>query len=133
MKPERRRRTRLIAALSAATVLAGALVYTSFGAAAEVRSPSQLAGATSGRTYQVTGTVLPGYSRHGAELDFRLVDRGHGASRPVLVKYTGAIPDPFRAGREVIVTVSKSGGAFIGQPGSLITKCPSKFASATGN
>jgi hypothetical protein len=29
--------------------------------------------------------------------------------------------------------VSKSGGAFVGQPGSLITKCPSKFASATGN
>lgn len=133
MNPERRRRTRLIVALSAAAVLAGALVYTSFGAAAEVRSPSQLASARSGRAYEVTGTVLPGYARHGAELDFRLVDRGHRASRPVLVSYTGAIPDPFRAGREVIVTVSKAGGAFIGQPGSLITKCPSKFASAAGN
>ena len=133
MNPERRRRTRLIAALTAATVLAGALVYTSFGAAAEIRSPSQLAAATSGRSYEVTGTVLPGYSRRGPELDFRLVDRGPDAGRPVLVKYTGAIPDPFRAGREVIVTVTKAGDAFVGQPGSLITKCPSKFASASGN
>jgi cytochrome c-type biogenesis protein CcmE len=130
MNPERRRRTRLIAALSAAVVLAGALVYTSFGAAAVVRSPSQLAGAVPGRTYQVTGTVLPGYSRHGTELDFRLVDRAGKAHRPVLVRYTGAVPDPFQAGREVIVTVVKAGGAFVGRPGSLITKCPSKFATA---
>jgi cytochrome c-type biogenesis protein CcmE len=130
MNPERRRRIRLIAALSAALVLAGALAYTSFGAAAVVRSPSQLAGAVAGRTYQVTGTVLPGYTRRGTELDFRLVDRAGKAHRPVLVRYTGAIPDPFQAGREVIVTVVKTDGAFVGQPGSLITKCPSKFATA---
>jgi cytochrome c-type biogenesis protein CcmE len=130
MNPERRRRTRLIAALSAAVVLAGALAYTSFGAAAVVRSPSELGGAVPGRAYQVTGTVLPGYSRRGTELDFRLADRAGKAHRPVLVRYTGAVPDPFQAGREVIVTVVKAGSAFVGRPGSLITKCPSKFATA---
>ena len=71
MAPNRRRRTRLIAALSAALVLAGALAYTSFSAAAQVRSPSQLVSATSGRSYQVTGTVLNGYTRDGTVLDFR--------------------------------------------------------------
>jgi cytochrome c-type biogenesis protein CcmE len=130
MNPERRRRIRLTAALSAALVLAGALAYTSFSSAAEVRTPSQLMGAVGGRTYQVTGTVLPGYSREGAQLDFRLADRAGTSRRAVLIRYTGAVPDPFRAGREVIVTVVKAGGAFVGQPNSLITKCPSKFGTA---
>lgn len=130
MNPERRRRIRLTAALSAALVLAGALAYTSFSSAAEVRTPSQLAGAARGRAYQATGTVLPGYTRDGTQLDFWLADRAGKVRRAVLIRYTGAVPDPFRAGREVIVTVLKAGSAFIGQPGSLITKCPSKFAAA---
>jgi cytochrome c-type biogenesis protein CcmE len=130
LNPERRRRIRLTAALSAALVLAGALAYTSFSAAAEVVGPSQLASAVAGWTYQVTGTVLPGYSRRGAQLDFRLADRAGTPRDAVLIRYTGAIPDPFRAGREVIVTVVRAGGAFVGRPGSLITKCPSKFAAA---
>ena len=43
------------------------------------------------------------------------------------MRYTGAVPDPFRAGREVIVTVRKQGGTFVGERDSLVTKCPSKF------
>lgn len=130
MAPNRRRRTRLIAALSAALILAGALAYTSFSAAAQVRSPSQLARATSGRAYQVTGKVLPGYTRDGTVLNFRLIDRSGLSRTAIAVRYTGEVPDPFKAGREVIVTVAKSGHGFIGHKDSLITKCPSKFASA---
>jgi cytochrome c-type biogenesis protein CcmE len=130
MNPERRRRTRLTAALSAALVLAGALAYTSFSSAAAISTPSQLARAAGGRTYQVTGTVLPGYTRQGTQLDFRLADRAGKVRRAISVRYTGAVPDPFRAGREVIVTVVKADEGFVGQPGSLITKCPSKFAPA---
>lgn len=126
----RKRRRRLVAALTAALLLVGALAYTSFSAAAQVRTPSQLAGASTGQTYQVTGTVLPGYTRDGSQLDFRLADRAGTARHAVSIRYTGAIPDPFRAGREVIITVQRSGRAFVGQPDSLITKCPSKFASA---
>jgi cytochrome c-type biogenesis protein CcmE len=40
------------------------------------------------------------------------------------------VPDPFREGREVIVTVEKQGGRFVGERNSLITKCPSKYKSA---
>ena len=132
MNPERHRRVRLLAALSAAVVLAGALAYTSFSSAAQVSTPSQLARAAGGRSYQVSGTVLPAYTRRGTQLDFRLADRAGTAGkvrRSILIRYTGAIPDPFRAGREVVVTVRKAGSAFIGQPNSLITKCPSKFAA----
>jgi cytochrome c-type biogenesis protein CcmE len=45
------------------------------------------------------------------------------------VTYRGAVPDPFRAGREVIVDVRKEGGVFVGEKDSLITKCPSKFTA----
>jgi cytochrome c-type biogenesis protein CcmE len=125
-----KRRARLIAALTAALLLIGALAYTSFSAAAQVRTPSQLAGAAAGQTYQVTGTVLPGYIRDGRQLDFQLADRAGSTRSAVSVRYIGEVPDPFRAGREVIITVRRSGRAFVGQPDSLITKCPSKFASA---
>jgi cytochrome c-type biogenesis protein CcmE len=126
----RKRRARLIAALCAALLLAGALAYTSFSAAAQVRTPSQLASASSGRSYEVTGTVLPGYTRDGTELNFRLADRAGSTASAVRIHYTGAIPDPFKAGREVIITVQRSGDSFVGQRDSLITKCPSKFATA---
>jgi cytochrome c-type biogenesis protein CcmE len=46
------------------------------------------------------------------------------------VAYTGTDPDPFREGREVIVTVEKQGGQYVGERNSLITKCPSKYKEA---
>ena len=52
-------------------------------------------------------------------------DREGTASVPV--RYVGAVPDPFREGREVIVTVRKQGDTFVGERDSLVTKCPSKF------
>ena len=131
MDPRRKRRIRLVVALSAALMLAGGLIYTSFSAASDARTPSQLlASAQSGRSYQLTGKVVPGYRVRGNELDFRVHDRNGRASVPV--RYTGEIPDPFKAGREVIVTVRRQGGAFVGQRDSLITKCPSKFSASKG-
>jgi cytochrome c-type biogenesis protein CcmE len=129
MEPSRKRRLRLIVALSAAVLLAGALVYTTFSAASDAVSPSRLvASAVAGRSYQLTGKVVPGYRRQpDGELLFRVRDR-HG-SASVAVRYAGAIPDPFRAGREVIVTVRRKGGVFVGERDSLVTKCPSKFTA----
>ena len=43
------------------------------------------------------------------------------------VHYTGTVPDPFRDGREVIVTGKLDDGVFVGERNSLVTKCPSKF------
>ena len=48
----------------------------------------------------------------------------------VPVRYTGTVPDPFREGREVIVTVRRQGATFVGERDTLVTKCPSKFKSA---
>jgi cytochrome c-type biogenesis protein CcmE len=130
MNPARKRTARLIVALSAAVVLASALIYTSFSAASPALSPSQLLRqAQAGRSYQLTGTVVPGsVRRSGAILDFSVADRTGRTSIPVA--YTGTVPDPFRAGREVIVTVERQSGRYIGERNSLITKCPSKFKTA---
>jgi cytochrome c-type biogenesis protein CcmE len=126
MQPARKRKIRLIVALSAAVLLATALVVTSFSASSEAVSPSQLATAQTGVAYQLTGKVEDGSVRTRAGgLAFRVQDRNGPASVPV--SYTGAVPDAFREGREVIVTVRKEGATFVGERDSLITKCPSKF------
>jgi cytochrome c-type biogenesis protein CcmE len=130
MNPARKRTARLVVALSAAVVLASALIYTSFSAASPALSPSQLVRqAQAGRSYQLTGTVVPGtVHREAGTLDFSVEDRAGGTAIPV--SYTGTVPDPFREGREVIVTVERRQGRFIGERNSLITKCPSKFKTA---
>ena len=58
MDPRRKRTIRLVIALSVAVLLGGALIYTSFSAATEARQPSELlAGATPGKSYELTGKV----------------------------------------------------------------------------
>jgi cytochrome c-type biogenesis protein CcmE len=127
MDPARKRRVRLVVALSAAVVLAAALVYTSFSASSEARSPSQLlASADAGRSYQLTGKVVDGsIKKTGITYQFRVRDRNGTASVPI--RYTGSVADTFRGGREVIVTVKRQGTTFVGEKDSLVTKCPSKF------
>jgi len=130
MDPQRKRKIRLVVALGVAVLLAAALVYTSFSAASEAKQPSQLIGAAPGVTYDLTGRVVPGSIRHrGQELDFRVADReGGGASIPVT--YSGTVPDPFRGGREIVLTGEVEHGVFIGERDTLVTKCPSKFTTA---
>ncbi|WP_051471772.1 cytochrome c maturation protein CcmE [Patulibacter minatonensis] len=120
------RTLRLTFAIVAAVTLAGALLYTSFAGSAEARQPSQMASAEAGRDYRLTGIVVPKTLRRTeGTITFRVKDRKGGASVPVV--YSGQVPDAFREGREVIVTVQKQGETFQGKPDSLITKCPSKF------
>jgi cytochrome c-type biogenesis protein CcmE len=130
MNPARKRTVRLAVALSTAVVLASALIYTSFSAASPALSPTQLVRqAQPGRSYQVTGKVVAGsVHRSGEVLSFSVEDRVGGTTIPLT--YTGTVPDPFREGREVIVTVQKQGAGFVGERNSLITKCPSKFKTA---
>lgn len=119
-------------ALSAAVLLASALMYTSFSAANPAISPSQLLReAQPGRSYQVTGVVVAhSVSRSGEILRFSVADRADGTAVPV--SYRGTVPDPFHEGREVIVTVQRAAGdgGFVAERNSLITKCPSKYKAA---
>ncbi|MBV9465407.1 MAG: cytochrome c maturation protein CcmE [Solirubrobacterales bacterium] len=133
MDPSRKRAIRLIVALTAALLLAGALIYTSFSAGRDEVTASQLlARAQPGRTYVLAGTVLDGSVRHeGTALLFRVRDPKLKLSVPV--RYTGIVPDPFQAGRGVLVDVQEGGSGFIGQANSLTTKCPSKYQAAAAS
>jgi cytochrome c-type biogenesis protein CcmE len=123
MDPARKRKIRLAVALGAAVFLAAALIYTSFSASTEASKPSPI---EPGRSYEVTGKVVKGsISRDGDELRFRIRDRDGRASVPV--SYAGVVPDPFRDGREVIVSGELKQGTFVAERDSLVTKCPSKF------
>ncbi len=127
MDPNRKRKIRLGVALGAAVLLAAALVYTSFTASTEARQPSDLLASSSGDTYDLTGVVVDGsVARGDSGLRFEIKDRDGSASLPV--RYTGTVPDPFRDGREVIVTGAVQDGTFVAQRDSLVTKCPSKFS-----
>ena len=123
MDPARKRKVRLVVALTTALALAGALVYTSFSGATEASKPSEV---EPGRSYELTGKVVKGsVKRDGEGLRFRIRDRDGRESVPV--SYAGVVPDPFREGREVIVDGRLKGGTFVAERDSLVTKCPSKF------
>src|SRR4051812_13464926 len=128
--PSRRRRIRLVVALAAAVLLSGALAYTTFTAASDAVSPSQLlASATPGRHYQLSGKVAAGSGRReGDLLRFRIRDpNGRGPAPPLVYRGTG--PHPLRDGREVIASGQGASGQFVGARDSRITKCPSKFTT----
>jgi len=127
MDPSRKRRLRLVIALSVAILLASALVYTSFSASTQASTPSEVvSSAEPGRSYELTGKVVDGsVKREGERLRFAVRDREGSTSVPV--SYEGVVPDPFREGREVIVSGKVEGDTFVAERDSLVTKCPSKF------
>lgn len=130
MDPARKRTIRLVVALSAAVLLAMALLWTSFNASTEAKTPSQLLAAapTAEQSYRLTGEVAEGsWRQNGNVHTFRVRDRTGTDSVPV--RYTGQVPDPFREGREIVVTVRREGDTYVGERDTLVTKCPSKFVS----
>jgi len=117
---------RLIIALSIAAVLAVFLLYTSIagGGTPSVR-PSQLA-ANDGRVSlagEVVGPVTG--DAHDGGLRFRLKDVE--GSESVAVLYAGSVPDLFKVGRHLVVDGELKNGTFVAVPGSMVTKCPSKY------
>jgi cytochrome c-type biogenesis protein CcmE len=132
MDPRRKRKIRLVVALSAALLLAGALVYVSFsGSTAEATPAEVLAAGDGGGSYKLGGKVVEDSVQRGPgdELRFRVREPGGGAET-VPVVYRGAVPDPFREGREVSVEGELKDGKFVAERDSLVTKCPSKFQNA---
>jgi cytochrome c-type biogenesis protein CcmE len=131
--PSRKRAIRLTVALTAAVLLAAALVYVSFTAGNKEYTASQLLTlGKPGQTYELAGTVLDGsVKREGATLLFSIRDPKKDVAVPV--RYTGVVPDPFAPGRAVMVAVREDGTQYVGQQNSLTTKCPSKYQAAAAS
>jgi cytochrome c-type biogenesis protein CcmE len=126
--PSRKRKIRLGVALCVAVLLGVALIYVSFSASDQTKEPSQILTATPGQQFEMNAKVIPKSVRHDGEtLKFEVEDRNGGGAMPV--SYQGVVPDPFRGGREIVLTGAVKNGTFVGEPESLITKCPSKFTT----
>ena len=127
----RRSPARLVIALSVAAALAVFVVYTAVaGAGTPQIQPSDLPRHQDevllvGKVVRSTGDA---HSSAGLRFVLRNV-KGHPRARANVV-YHGTVPDLFDVGREVVVTGTMRGGAFVANDGSLSTKCPSKYAPA---
>jgi len=120
---------RLVIALAVAGVLAVFLLYTSIaGGGNPSLPPSELAGRTG--EVQLAGLVVGPVrgDAHDGGLRFRLKDISGDSRTSVAVLYTGSVPDLFKVGRHIVVDGELERGTFVAQPGSMITKCPSKYA-----
>jgi cytochrome c-type biogenesis protein CcmE len=107
-------------------VLAVFLLYSSIaGGGTPSLRPSSLAG-HNGKV-SLTGYVLKPVTgdAHGSGLHFRLRDVKGTATVPVV--YTGSVPDLFRPGRDIVVEGRFQNGVFVATPGTMVTKCPSKY------
>jgi cytochrome c-type biogenesis protein CcmE len=126
----RRSPVRLVVALSVAAVLAIFLLYTSIaGGTTPSLQPSQLAG-REGKV-ALAGVVVGPVSgdARGDGKRFRIRDIDGRATVPVV--YTGSVPDQFKAGRQVYLEGELRSGTFVGEPDTLVTKCPSKYSPAS--
>jgi cytochrome c-type biogenesis protein CcmE len=121
---------RLVIALSIAAVLAVFLLYTSIAGGTPSLKPSQLTGRTG--SVSLVGEVVgkPTGDAHAGGLRFLLRDVKDPASPTVPVVYTGSVPDMFASGRDIVVDGSLQHGTFVATPGSMVTKCPSKYTSS---
>jgi cytochrome c-type biogenesis protein CcmE len=106
-------------------MLAVFLVYTSIAGGTPQLRPSELKGRTGevALVGKVVGRVSGDSRRDG--LRFRLRDVEGSAAVPVV--YRGSVPDLFRSGRDIALKGELKGGTFVGTPGTLVTKCPSKY------
>ena len=128
----RRSPARLVIALSVAAVLAIFLLYTSIaGGGTPSLRPSTLAG--HGGKVSLAGKVVgkPTGDAHAGGLRFELRDVNGSATVPVV--YHGTVPDLFRTGRDVVVQGKLQRGVFVAAPGTLMTKCPSKYSAKPGS
>ena len=108
-------------------MLAVFLVYTSFAGGTPQVRPSQL----NGRTGEITlvGKVVAPVQRSGRTIRFRVKDIDRTTAARLPVTYTGSVPDMFKVGRDISLKGRLRNGTFVGESGTLVTKCPSKYSS----
>ena len=118
---------RLVIALGIAAMLAVFLVYTSVAGGTPQLRPSELKGRKG--EVALVGKVVGQVSgdARGTGLRFRL--RDVEGTESVRVVYRGSVPDMFRTGRDISLKGRLRNGTFVGTPGTLVTKCPSKYVA----
>ncbi len=133
----KRARQRLIGVTIMVLIVVAALIYgasTTAGGGAYKKSVSEVVGDTAliGKRVQVQGPVLKGSWKPGAKpFVFSIADETNPNAASLKVIWDRPVPSAFGDGTTAIVT------GIVGDDGAvtastLITQCPSKYASATG-
>jgi len=120
-----------VIALSVAAALAVFVVYTAVAGAGTPQIQPKDLPQHHGQVLlvgKVVTTTGDAHSRSGMRFTLRDVQGDSGVRAHVV--YHGSVPDPYRIGREVVVTGKLRDGVFVADDGSLTTKCPSKYAPA---
>ena len=115
-------------------VMAIVLAVVGSGGSARSLTVADAAGGTGmGERVQVTGNVVDNsYSTEGGVLTFSIYDPEGDPSQTLNVRYEGAASSTFGNGVTAICTgrLSDDGGVLL-TASELVTKCPSKYESAT--
>lgn len=133
----KRARQRLIGVTIIVLIIVAALIFgasTTGAGGAYKKSVAEVVGdkALIGKQVQVQGPVLKGSWKPGAKpFVFSITDATSPNAQPLKVIWDRPVPSAFGDGTTAIVT------GIVGEDGSvtaktLITQCPSKYASATG-
>jgi cytochrome c-type biogenesis protein CcmE len=104
------------------------LVYSATGSSAEYyETIGEMRAHPSSQDVRVLGTVRPGVQRSDGGLHVRFV--AADGKDTMTVDYTGAVPDIFQPGINVVVD-GHAGSDGVFRAKSLQAKCPSRFSSS---
>ena len=121
------RHVRLVIALAVASLLGTFAVYTAFAdSSIPVLMVSQ-AQAYTGKKVRLEGKVTQSTGDAADVSGLRFTVRDYKGTETLPVVYTGAVPDAYRVGRDVVIDGTLENGVLKATPDSLVTKCPSKY------
>ena len=122
------RHVRLVIALVVASLLGTFAVYTAFSDSSIPVPMVSQAQAYTGKKVRLEGKVTQssGDAANASGLHFTVKDYKGSETLPVV--YTGAVPDAYKVGRDVVIDGTLKDGVFTAVPDSLVTKCPSKYS-----
>jgi cytochrome c-type biogenesis protein CcmE len=133
----KRARNRLIGVTAIIIIAVAAIIYgtqMSGAGGSFARTPSQLAAETKliGQRVSVTGPVVGGsWDKQTNPMKFTIQDeKAKPGSATIKVVYNGGVPTTFSDGTVAIVTGTLREGGLV-EAQTLLTKCPSKYESAT--
>ena len=128
-KPAGFRHVRLVVALVVASILGTFAVYTAFAdSSIPVLMVAQAQAASyEGKQVRLEGKVTESTGDAADPRGLRFTMKDYKGSETLKVVYTGAVPDAYRVGRDVVVDGKLANGVLTATPDSLVTKCPSKY------
>lgn len=121
------RHVRLVVALVVASLLGTFAVYTAFADSSIPVLMVAQAQAYEGKQVRLEGKVMESTGDAATPAGLRFTMRDYKGSQTLDVVYTGAVPDAYRVGRDVVVDGTLQNGVLKATPDSLVTKCPSKY------